>query len=354
MSGRTWAAVIVVVVVVGAGAGYVGSLLATRSGQPAAQAPSPSPTPSAGIRRTPSQAATASPAQSTFPTVNPLHNAIVDGLHCKLPVYVLSQKGSGGFVNFPAGTITGDSSSNNPVMPNDADWFGLTYDTAVKHWLPVPSAWVAPDGALYAFAFDVDSHAGYDAMFLVNALTGTGANLGQGPTGWQVIGVSSTNIYAAVLGGPGVYVQAITGPFNPMPIRDGYWTAASGFFIYGSATPDGGTIVQMDARNPTHRVQWFNKGGSAEIIGFDGSGSPVIWTGTDLWIASAPDQAVRIGSVEPLNTPIFSRAPLRGAVAPVADSHGLWFSTTDGIYIYAGGQTTKVSDLVAQVAGTCT
>jgi hypothetical protein len=279
---------------------------------------------------------------------------VVDGLSCKLPVYTIGQQGSGGFISFPSGATTADSSSGNlHVAGGGTDWFGLTYDNAVQRWLPVPSTWVTPDGLLYAYAVDWDSHAAVNFLSEINAQTGASSNLGSVGTPWQVIGVSSANIYAGSIKGPGVYVQPIAGPFQPAQTSDGYWIAASGFFVYGTAVPDGGAVVRMDVRNPSQRVAWFNKSNTAEIIGFDGSGSPVIWTGTDLWIASAPDQATRIGSVAPLPSPQASGVPIHGALAPVADSHGLWFSTTDGIYLYTGGQTTKVSNLVAQVAGGC-
>ncbi len=101
-------------------------------------------------------------------------------------------------------------------------------------------------------------------------------------------------------------------------------------------------------------MPWFSKSNTADIIGFDGSGNPVIWGGTDLWIVSAANQATRISSKPPIPLPTPQQGlPIYGAQAPVSDSHGLWFSTTDGIYLYAGGQTTKVSNVVAQVAGAC-
>jgi hypothetical protein len=76
----------------------------------------------------------------------------------------------------------------------------------------------------------------------------------------------------------------------------------------------------MDVRNPTDRVPWFNKSGSALIIGFDGSGNPVISTGSELWIAPGPDQATRIWSGALPLTPKASGRPIRGALAPVADT----------------------------------
>src|ERR1700720_1905295 len=74
-------------------------------------------------------------------------------LHCKLPIYTLGEQGSGAFITFPSGAITPDSSSANlHVDGGGVDWFGLTFDTAVNRWLPVPSTSVTPEGTLYAYA----------------------------------------------------------------------------------------------------------------------------------------------------------------------------------------------------------
>ncbi len=352
-----------VLVLVAAGAGYGGYQLGLRATRPGTLVAA-SISPSANIRTTPSPVPTTTPAQSGFSPATPVHNAVTDGLNCKLPVYLPGQRGSGGFLSFPNGTITPDQSSNSGAPGSSmggsdpGDWFGSTYDNAVKRWLPVPYTWVSPDGALYAYAMDYNRHAGVNNLIEVNAQTGSSAVLqGTSPVNgaWQVIAVSPAYVYAINPQKQGLYSVPISGPWNNENyISDGFWTAASGFYAYGSATPDGGAIVRIDVRNPTQRVPWFDKSSSAQILGFDAAGNPVIWAGTDLWIASAPDQAMHISAKPPLAIPTSQQgSTIYGAQAPVPDSHGLWFSTTDGIYLYVGGQTTKVSNLVAQVAGSC-
>ena len=286
-------------------------------------------------------------------------NAVVDGLHCKLPVYTNGVQKSGGFISFPDGKFVADKSSG-VVTPGDGAWFGLTYDVAVKGWLPVPKTWVSPDGTVYFFAEPVS---GNNKMFEVNAQSGVSAELGIAPLGygWQVIAVTSDYVFAKLLmSHAGVYIMPISSPYSQERyIPDGFWTAAYGDYAFGTTVPGGGAIQRIDARNqitgtpPVGAEPWFNKSGSAEILGFDGSGNPVIWTGADLWIATGPDQATRISSSPPLAIPTSQSSPLYGTDAPVSDTHGLWFSTTDGIYLYANGRTTKVSDLVDQVAGPC-
>jgi hypothetical protein len=289
----------------------------------------------------------------------PSTHGVVDGLHCKLPVYTSGVKKSGGFISFPAGTFASDDSSN-VVTPAGGAWFGLTYDAAVKRWLPVPATWVSPDGGVYFFA---EPRSGNNTMFEVNAQSGASAELGIAPLGygWQVVAVTSDYVFAKLLmSHAGVYIMPIASPYTQERyIPDGFWTAGYGNYAFGTTVPGGGAIERIDARKQTMETPpvgaepWFNKSSSAEILGFDGSGNPVIWTGTDLWIATGPNQATRISSSPPIAIPKSQASPIDGADAPVADAHGLWFSTTDGIYLYADGQTTKVSSLVAQVAGPC-
>jgi hypothetical protein len=304
-----------------------------------------------------------------FPATPAIHNTVVDALHCKLPVSMLGQQGSGGFITFPAGTVTADPSSNvtapgselNPGGPGD--WFALSYDNAAKRWLPVPTTWVTPDGQVYFFTMDPSRHgANSDANSLVevNAQTGAPAVLGIPPLGygWQVIAVTADYVYAmSGSSHPGLYVMPLSAPYTQeLYVTDGFWDSGSGDFAFGSSIPGGGAIVRIDARKQVMGngavgpEPWFDKSGSAQVLGFDVAGDPVIWTGTDWWIASAPGQATKISSTAPLTlaTPMVS-----GANAPVADANGLWFSTIDGIYLYAGGQTTRVSNLAAQVAGPC-
>lgn len=281
------------------------------------------------------------------------------GLACQLPVYTSGVQKSGGFISFPDGKFVADKSSG-VVAPGDGAWFGLTYDVAVKRWLPVPKTWVSPDGTVYFFA---EPLSGNNMMFEVNAQSGVSAELGITPLGygWQVMAVTPDYVFAiSLMSHAGVYVMPISSPYSQeRSIPDGFWTAGYGDYIFGTTVPGGGAIERIDARNqimdtsPIGAEPWFNKSSSAEILGFDGSGNPVIWTGTGLWIATGPDQATLISSSPPLAIPTSQDSPLYGTDAPVSDTHGLWFSTTDGIYLYAGGRTTKVSNLVAQVAGPC-
>lgn len=335
---RVWTMFIGVVILVGVGSAYGGYEIGRLT--PTDGWPSTSPSTKGGI---------------IFPAAAPIHNSVVDELKCKLPVYRLGIQGSGGFLSFPDGRAAGDPTSDvtAPGSEIDAgapgDWFGLTYDAPAQRWLPVPTTWVSPDGAVYMYY----RHVRAIELILVNARTGSSTSFGGVGMGGQVFGVTSTGAYFASPRGQGFSFYPYVPLGQGFNVDGGFWTAASGNFVYGTDIPDGGAVVRIDVRDRTQRVPWFNKSSTAAIIGFDGLGSPVIWTGSDLWIASSPSAATRIGSMSPPNPPTASGTPIHGVLAPVADAHGLWISATDGIYLFAGGQATKVSNLVAQVAGPC-
>src|SRR5438445_1850890 len=353
LNGRFWALGVGLLVVVGAGAGLGGYELGLRANRTSQLSSSVSPLPtSTSPTSGPASSAADSPTPAPFPTLAGAA-VIATNLHCKLPVYLPGKDGSGAFINFPAGTVTPDQSSM--VTAPGGDWFGLTYDNSAHRWLPVPYPWVTADGALYAYAADPMPLSSLNPLTEVNVQTGNSAILQQTSPingNWQVIAVSPDYVSAINPQTQGLYSVPLSGPWNNENyVSDGFWTAASGFYAYGSATPDGGAIVRVDARDQTQHVPWFRKSSSAQIIGFDGTGNPVIWTGTDLWIAYAPDQSTRVGALAPVGTP---QQGVYGSEAPVLDAHGLWLSSTDGIYLYAGGKATKVSNVVAQVAGRCT
>lgn len=110
----------------------------------------------------------------------------------------------------------------------------------------------------------------------------------------------------------------------------------------------------MDVRKPTDVVTWFSsQSGMAKIEGFDSAGSPLIWTGSELWVASAPGKATSLGPLVPRDEPQASGVPIHGSVAALSDGHGTWISATTGIYLDANGTVTKVSNQIVQVAGPC-
>src|SRR5229473_379467 len=91
-------------------------------------------------------------------------------LSCRLPVYA-GGPGSGGFVIFPGSTFVADprsavtvpspspgSATPTPQQygPGYAGWYGTTYDAKYSKWLPVPWAWVSPDGSRYAYPLNGD------------------------------------------------------------------------------------------------------------------------------------------------------------------------------------------------------
>jgi hypothetical protein len=129
-------------------------------------------------------------------------------------------KGRGGFLDLSSGTFTTD--------PNSL----ASYDLAVGKWLPVPRAWISPDGLRYAYPeyrvgpgpatgliHVVDARTGADRALAVPApsmpisFEGAGVyivrvipNSGAGPQGLAVLDTGSGSVHQLQAGGLWEYV----------------------------------------------------------------------------------------------------------------------------------------------------
>ena len=96
----------------------------------------------------------------------PSYSGTVDVGDCRLPVYGTAkgpaQPGPGlyeeGFLNLSTGEFTPatpPSTVQTDQVVSPIGWFGanrgISYDPVVDQWLPVPLAWIAPDGLSYAY-----------------------------------------------------------------------------------------------------------------------------------------------------------------------------------------------------------
>src|SRR6267142_1398372 len=94
----------------------------------------------------------------------PSYSGTVDVGDCRLPVYGTA-KGPArpglyeeGFLNLSTGEFmpaTPPSTVQTDQVVSPIGWFGanrgISYDPVVDQWLPVPLAWIAPDGLSYAY-----------------------------------------------------------------------------------------------------------------------------------------------------------------------------------------------------------
>lgn len=105
---------------------------------------------------------------------------------------------------------------------------------------------------------------------------------------------------------------------------------------------------------------WFRQPGiDVRAIGVDGVGHAIVTgspptdaamsTSEELWLITAPGVARQIYSGPGSDSPDFV-----GFSTPLADSHGVWFGSKKGIYLYTpDGTLKKVSSAVGEVAGRC-
>ena len=105
---------------------------------------------------------------------------------------------------------------------------------------------------------------------------------------------------------------------------------------------------------------WFRRPGKeVHAIGVDGVGHPIVTgssptdagtsTAEELWLVTGPDQGKQVYGGPGSNSPDFV-----GFGTPLADSHGLWFGSKKGVFLYTpDGTLQKVSTAVGEVAGRC-
>ena len=292
-------------------------------------------------------------------------------LSCRLPIFD-HLPGSGGFVILPSGTFQPDPRSAvlvpnaNPaagaaVPPAAMQWFGLTYDRGYSKWLPVPYAWVTPDGTQYAYPGSPDG------IYIVNVRDGSQVELGAGQA-WAVVDVEAVGVYAE--GSPGAAsptTGSIVGlwllPFSgaiKQITSTGYWQALTRGAAYGTATPSvpagtTNTIIKLDLSTGA-TSEWFTQpGAQSAVFGFDVKGDPVIiatgqsWT--SIWISVSPNRGFLISNAYTASSYQQGFTP-NGP--PLGDSHGVWFSSYEGIALYANdGNWYWMNSYGGTIAGEC-
>jgi hypothetical protein len=298
--------------------------------------------------------------QATTPTAKA--SASASG-SCRLPIsLVVDAKGSlqGAFVDLPSGKVT--------VDPGGAG--GAYYSRQFKRWLPSGPNAISSDGTRYAYLETWVDFSARGRMHVVDMATGKdqlyeiGAATNQPPFG--ILSFTSEGIWLSNAGyeapGGGLFLldpstgtlksvgdRAITEPVAGGP--DVFWftdigpnpdVAAIGFGI-----PE--RVLQLTISDGKSAL-WFTKHGSyVRILGTDLAGHPIIGTWVNggnssdeiVWLASSPDAAKQIGTGHE-------------AFQPIADSHGMWFGGSEGIYLYSGATgMKKITDKSAYPAGTC-
>jgi hypothetical protein len=165
-------------------------------------------------------------------------------------------------------------------------------------------------------------------------------------------------------------VRQIAPPGQPVGGLLGFYLVGGGGAWYGDVAP--GDKPPYSGLGPMDRLlrldlktkkatEWFRREGwQVQAIGFDGDGSPVVradsgdgytTSSLKLWLVTAPGVAKQIYPGSGTGSPVFLTGFL---TAPLADAHGLWFGTTEGIFLYTtDGKFKQLSTIGGEIAGRC-
>lgn len=282
---------------------------------------------------------------------------------CRLPVYA-GGPGSGGFIVFPGQTFVADPRSAVTVpspSPGGASpapqpqygpgypqgWYGMTYDAGYGKWLPVPYAWVSPDGVHYAYALGGD-------VYAQNVKDGTQVELASGKN-FGVIDVENDGVYAEPINAPGLWFLPYSGTERQVTTTH-FWQGVSHGAAYGTPTsqvPSGAsnTIDKLDLKSGAITEFFTQAGAVSQVTGFDLAGHPIIQVnyqqGTAIFLVTSPSTSTVLAS----GTYGYGYSMPGGT--PIADGHGIWYSMGNGVVLYSNGQWFFMASIGGQLAGQC-
>lgn len=283
---------------------------------------------------------------------------------------ITTAENHGAFLSFPAGTVSIDPNAHGLV-----DHWGLYYDRAFSRWLPVPRQAVSPDGKHYAYGQRAPDQTKVATMHVVDVATGDDHVFATPSTEWfirfNVLDYASEGIYLYTNYEIAIGVSLMdpnTGAIRAVAsLLDIQASAGNRTFWVGSVNPAdphplGGIGIQpnqidrFDAVDGK-RVPWFYRPGTApRVIGSDREGHPIVWVVTGNNGVVGDDS---VAELMLLMDPQSRRSIFKGSagflgqnVQSIADSHGVWFGTDKGIYLYTG-QFLKVSNQAGSPANGC-
>jgi len=233
-----------------------------------------------------------------------------------------------------------------------SNFYGLSYDRRYSKWLPVARQFVTPDETRYVFGAP-------DSIFVVNVADGARTELGKGTGhGWTVLAVTSDGVYAnpvqlAAQPLAGIWVLPFSGAPRQVTTK-GYWQAVGGGGAFGYAAPSipaGATqrLVRLDLKSGLI-TPWFNDLPQyTNVLGFDLQGHPIVFmqgTPQQLLVLTGSNKSVAIWDEAFQNLYV---------TWVLADTHGIWLTVSDGIYLWKGEGTPveRASQVTGPIAGPC-
>jgi len=278
------------------------------------------------------------------------------GFSCRLPLTAAGPASSpGGFIEFPSATVTPDpaSASVDSIFRPGRELLGsldrLYYDRVFLRWLPVSSNAVSPDGTHYAYTDRLaNAETTRATLHVVDVKTGVDVAFDGGAwlTPYIVLDYETDGLYVAIGSEAGITALLVMNPTtgdvrtvaNTPHIQA---SAGSKAFWVGTVNPaDPHPIVgltaepdQIDRLNLVDgtRVAWFYRPGSTvAVVGQDLGGHPIVavsgYNGQPTEFVVLLDPATQRSIVKGLDIPA-------GLGGPIADRHGVWFGSQEGIYL---------------------
>lgn len=329
---------------------FVGLMLVACS--PASQVTArPSPSLSASAGRT----STATPSDLPLATVS---------FSCRLPIS--TPDGQGAFVSFPAGTVSFDPQGQGLVGHG-----GAYYDRAFSRWLPVSREGVSPDGKFYAFGERAPEPTKLGTVHVVNVATGSD-HVFETPEKFYpywVLDYTSEGIYLTF--GPegpasGLWLMNPSNGTITRIAQLDYVEGSAGnrIFWLGSVNPGDlhpiGALYafadQLDRYTLADgsRVTWLYRAGKGvALLGMDMAGHPIVGVMNSEYQV---EELVLVLDPKTHQTILSNSSALAsgGLAVSIPDSHGVWFGSDHGIYLYsAAGGVQKVSNQPGYPANGC-
>lgn len=344
----------------------------------------------ATVRPSPSTSALTAASETRSPTVpssapSPLPSGPL-GFSCRLPIYRLDPntppQSEVGFLSVPTGSVTLQPAPALPADsiagPNTLYPSAFYYDRPFSGWVPAARGSLSPDGRNYAYP--IFPARDEEVMRIVDLATG---HVRSYPATFAefklaryvVVDYAKEGIYMAL---------AYEGPISGLWLLDPntgairkvaslpYLQAIAGSAVWlGNANPEdpnpapGGLVAVADSLNRFDLVtgsqtNWLYRPGTAvQVVALDAAEHPLVLVqqgfsdDAELLLLTSPGEAKQIvhGTRAELSwiTP-FSSAPAwwdraMPSPSPIADSHGVWFGSSTGIYLYSPALgVRKISD----------
>lgn len=285
------------------------------------------------------------------PTPNP------GALNCRLPVALTTASGGkdAAFIEFPQGKLT--MAGNPSFGATQLRGYGApAYDQPLTTWLPVPPAYVSPDGARYAYT-DADWSAGIPTTTRVHVVdVSSGHDRVVLDTGaYEVVAFTATGVFLVhhlpqTDSSDSLWLlNPDTGALRNLTTAGTEWftvgadAAWSGDLVPGDTTAgkiQADRLLRLDLRTGAVTPWFYRQGQQITVLGLDPQGRPLVEVGsetrTELWLITAANAATLINAGGGWGTV--------DAVSPswpvVVDSHGVWMNTSRGIALYRPGSRT--------------